>query len=148
MTTSLSQFNKSIHEFVDDIIKMKIMNKEAFKLKRYVDITRVNARSIIRNFQKFILRDIFVSNIIKNNTDFFLNHNIREELNITDESTGDLIDQIKDLVNNLVIADDTVKINKTFNWLKILCYHAYNDLGIDANQKFNLLMTEKGLNIE
>ena len=148
MTTSLSQFNKSIHEFVDDIIEMNIMNKEALKLKRYVDITRVNARSIIRNFQTFILRDIFVSNIIRNDTNFFLNHNIIEELNISDKSTGDLINRIKDLIKNLVLADNTEKINKTFNWLKILCYHAYNDLGIDANQKFNILMGQNGINME
>ena len=33
-------------------------------------------------------------------------------------------------------------INATFNWIKVLCYHAYSDLGIDASEKFTQLQRQ------
>ena len=33
-------------------------------------------------------------------------------------------------------------INATFNWIKVLCYHAYLDLGIDASEKFAQLQRQ------
>ena len=73
-SSSLSQFNKSIHEFVAELKKMNVMPKEIKKLETYIEITKVNARLLIRNFQTYFLRDLFVSNLLKDNVKFFINY--------------------------------------------------------------------------
>ena len=142
--SSISLFNTSLHDFVDDLNKMNIMKKEVNKLSTYIEITRVNSQLLIRNFQKYILRDIFVKNIILNNSEFFLKYDLVKEFSIDEESIIVLITKVQDVVKELILEKQTNNILCTFNWLKILCYHAYCDLGIDAGEKMkNLSQSEK-----
>ena len=63
MSSSLSQFNTAIYDFVRFIRETGHMSDEVNKLETYIEVTRVNARILISNFQKYVLRDVFVSNI-------------------------------------------------------------------------------------
>ena len=70
----LSQFNSAVHGLVGDFKKMKYLEKDVLKLETYIEITHINARSIITQFQTHVLKDIFVSNILSNNVDFFMEY--------------------------------------------------------------------------
>ena len=82
MSSSLSQFNTAIYDFVRFIRETGHMSDEVNKLETYIEVTRVNARILISNFQKYVLRDVFVSNILKNNVNYFLNIDIVKEYEI------------------------------------------------------------------
>ena len=66
----LSRFNNSLHNLVADLKKMGVLTSDVVKLETFIEITHVNARTIISNFQQNVLRDVFVSNILCNNVDF------------------------------------------------------------------------------
>lgn len=143
----LSQFNVAVHEFVADLKKMQLLHSDIAKLESYIEITRVNARAIVRNFQNYFLRDIFVTNILTNNVNFFIDYDPSDDLSTT-ESNGNnhahaLIRRIQDLVRTMQNTGANDNINKTFDWIKILCFHAYQDLGIDATVKFRTLQSER-----
>ena len=140
--SSLSQFNIAIHDFVRFIKETGHMSGEVNKLETYVEVTRVNARLLISKFQTYVLRDVFVSNILRNNVNYFLNFDIVKEYKIDDNNIALLIDKVRDLVKELVEENNTKNIDSTFNWLKILCFHAYSDIGINASEKFKSLLTE------
>lgn len=138
-SSSLSQFNKSIHEFVAELKKMNVMPKEIKKLETYIEITKVNARLLIRNFQTYFLRDLFVSNLLKDNVKFFINY-VPDDSEIKNDKTAlQLIQKIQQVVLFMLQNNKTKEISTTFNWLKILVYHSYQDLNIDPNQKFKTL---------
>tara|TARA_B100000902_G_scaffold42093_1_gene49743 strand:+ start:25905 stop:26372 length:468 start_codon:yes stop_codon:yes gene_type:complete len=141
----LSQFNTSIHNFIADIKKMNVLKSDVMKLESYVEITHINARALIRHFQQHILRDVLVSNILDNNIDFFLNYDVSKMI---DEHVKDknecnyahlLVERIQELVGTMRKSNSYENINRTFDWIKMLCYHAYCDLGIDAREKFKEL---------
>jgi len=137
--SSLSQFNKSIHEFVAELKKMDVLPKEIKKLETYIEITKVNARLLIRNFQTYFLRDLFVSNLLKNNVNFFINY-VPDNSEIKNDKTAlQLIQKIQQVVLFMLQNNKNKEISTTFNWLKILVYHSYQDLNIDPNQKFKTL---------
>ena len=137
--SSLSQFNKSIHEFVAELKKMNVMPAEIKKLETYIEITKVNARLLIRNFQTYFLRDLFVSNLLKDNVNFFINY-VPDNSEIKNDKTAlKLIQKIQQVVLFMLQNNKTKEISTTFNWLKILVYHSYQDLNIDPNQKFKTL---------
>jgi hypothetical protein len=139
--SSLSQFNSAIHEFLVDLKNMDILKNEITKLETFLEITRVNARAIISNFQTHFLRDIFVKNILKNNVQFFINYDATNEVD-GDNSALSLIKKIQEIVAKLITNNELDNINCTLKWLKILCYHAYQDFGIDAKTKFVSLMKD------
>ncbi len=141
MSSSLSQFNTAIYDFVRFIRETGHMSDEVNKLETYIEVTRVNARILISNFQKYVLRDVFVSNILKNNVNYFLNIDIVKEYEIDDDNIALLINRIRELVANLVTEKNTENIDKAFNWMKVLCFHAYSDIGIPAAQKFRSLLS-------
>jgi len=137
--SSLSQFNKSIHEFVAELKKMNVMPTEIKKLETYIEITKVNARLLIRNFQTYFLRDLFVSNLLKDNVNFFINY-VPDNSEIKNDKTAlQLIQKIQQVVLFMLQNNKNKEISTTFNWLKILVYHSYQDVGIDPNQKFKTL---------
>ena len=51
MSSSLSQFNTAIYDFVRFIRETGHMSDDVNKLETYIEITRVNARMLISNFQ-------------------------------------------------------------------------------------------------
>tara|TARA_B100001113_G_scaffold262050_1_gene216994 strand:+ start:1197 stop:1658 length:462 start_codon:yes stop_codon:yes gene_type:complete len=138
----LSRFNNSLHNLVADLKKMGVLTSDVVKLETFIEITHVNARTIISNFQQNVLRDVFVSNILSNNIDFFLNYDPSEVIqnNLTDSKDVNYAESLIGRVQELVIImrknNNYDNINKTFDWIKILCFHAYSDIGIDAVQKF------------
>ena len=137
--TSLSQFNTSIHEFVADLKTMSLEQSDTNKLQTYVEITRINARTIINNFQAYVLRDVFVQNILRNNIDFFINYDPSGDVGDS-ETVSKIIVRIQSIVNSMHTKGDVENIDKTLRWLKILVFHAYSDLGIDASAKLKSLM--------
>lgn len=143
----LSRFNTSVYDFIADLKSMSIMKSEVLKLENYIEITRVNSRALIRNFQKHFLRDIFVTNILTNNIPFFIEYDPSNDLNSNDTTSQELIQRIQNLVKTMYNSNDTSNISKTFDWLKIMCFHAYLDLGIDASMKFRSLQTPNSVQI-
>tara|TARA_Y100000389_G_C17468914_1_gene528399 strand:- start:753 stop:1187 length:435 start_codon:yes stop_codon:yes gene_type:complete len=134
--SSLSQFNSTIHQFVQELYKMNILKSEVRKLKSYVEITHISARTIIQNFQKYILRDEIVYNILTENVEYFLNYDLNEAV---EENKRNILNRITPIVRQLVDDNDLSNITTTFSWMKILCFHAYTEIGIDANEKFKSL---------
>lgn len=137
--TSLSQFNSAIHDFVADLKKMPIERGDINKLETYVEVTRVNARTIISNFQKYALRDVFVQNIVRNNVVFFVEYDPSQDVGGSSVALT-LIGRIQGIVRSMRDKNDTENIEKTLRWLKVLVFHAYSDLGLDAGAKLKSLM--------
>jgi hypothetical protein len=67
-------------------------------------------------------------------------------INIADNSESNyahlLVERIQELISTMRKNNSYDNINRTFDWIKMLCYHAYCDLGIDAGQKFKALQQE------
>jgi len=144
--SSLTHFNKSVHEFVADLKKMNVLPTEIKKLETYIEVTRINARLLIRNFQNYFLKDVFVLNILNDNTLFFINYK-PTELEVNNDKTAlKLIERIQNVVNIMLQNNKTKEISSTFNWLKILVFHAYSDLGINSTQKFMALQNTSNIN--
>lgn len=137
--TALSQFNSTIHDFVSDLKTMSIDKGDINKLETYIEITRVNARTIISNFQKYALRDVFVQNIVRNNADFFVNYDPSGDVGDSTIALT-LIGRIQGIVRMMMTKGDVQNVDKIFRWLKILVFHAYTDLGMDAGIKLKTLM--------
>ena len=135
----LSLFNTAVYEFIADLKKMNILSNEIAKLETYVEVTRVNARAIISNFQSNLLRDVFVQNILKNNVHFFIEYDATSEVS-GDNTALTLIKRIQELVRTMASQGASDNIALTLKHLKVLCFHAYADLGIDAASKFRSLM--------
>ena len=93
---SLTKFNTAIFDFVKDLKSMQIYQNDIQKLETYIEIVHVNARSLIRNFQKYFLRDVFVQNILNNNVNFFVSYDPSSE-DITNSDTN-LIKKIQSIV--------------------------------------------------
>lgn len=137
--TSLSFFNKAVYDFIADLKKMSILPNEIKKLETYVEVTKINARLLIRNFQSFFLRDKFVSNILSDNIEFFITYNPSLEEIGNEKVAFELIERIQNVVTVMLQNNQNTEITATFNWLKILCFHAYGDLNIDPTKKFTSL---------
>ena len=144
--SSLTQFNKSIHEFVADLKKMKVLPNEIKKLETYIEVTKINARLLIRNFQTFFLRDLFVLKVLQDDVNFFINYVPNEKELQNDKTALQLIQRIQHVVTVMLQNNQMKEITNTFNWLKILVFHAYNDLGIDSTQKFKSLQMNTNIN--
>jgi len=68
----LKQFNTNLINFVGELKNMNLpMKSELIQLENFLEITNVNARSVISIFQRYFLRDLFVQNILKNNIFFY-----------------------------------------------------------------------------
>ena len=76
-----------------------------------------------------------------NNVDFFLEYDTTDIV-ASDTTSQSLVKRIQDLVHNMRQTGKTENIKRTFDWLKVLCYHAYVDLGIDPTEKFKMLQTQ------
>jgi hypothetical protein len=87
-----------------------------------------------------------VSNILNNNIEFFLSYDVSAMITIADNSESNyahlLVERIQELISTMRKNNSYDNINRTFDWIKMLCYHAYCDLGIDAGQKFKALQQE------
>tara|TARA_B100000900_G_C20329678_1_gene613686 strand:+ start:272 stop:748 length:477 start_codon:yes stop_codon:yes gene_type:complete len=144
----LSQFNSAVHGLVGDFKKMKYLEKDVLRLETYIEITHINARSIITQFQTHVLKDVFVSNILSNNVDFFMKYDATEIIAKEAKNANEinyahsLIKRIQDLVKSMRQNKSYENIDATFNWIKVLCFHAYSDLGINAAEKFTQLQRQ------
>ena len=63
-----------------------------------------------------------------------------------DKTALQLIQRIQHVVTVMLQNNQMKEITNTFNWLKILVFHAYNDLGIDSTQKFKSLQMNTNIN--
>ena len=140
--SSLNKFNSSLRDFVSDHKKFDIVKKDIENLETYIEITKVNSKLIIRGFQTHLLRDSFVSNVLKNNLEFFLNYDVNKEPD-TPEKIKELIKRIQIILNDAQSSGNLKNTEKIFHWLQVLCFHAYMELGIDATEKFKNLMMLK-----
>lgn len=136
--TSLARFNSSLRDFIVDLNKFEIVKKDVKKLETYVEITKVNAKILIRGFQTHLLRDNFVQKILKNDLNFFVNYNVDEESE-SPENIKDLVKRIQNIIGDADKSGNLKDTEKVFHWLKVLCFYAYLDIGIDANEKFKEL---------
>lgn len=138
----LKNFNTSLRDFVEDLKNFDFIKKEAESLETFIEVTKINARLIIRGFQSHLLRDIFVVNVLKNNFDYFLKYDVDQEFD-TPENIKQLIKKIQKIVYEIQDRGETLNTEKVFHWLKVLCFYAYSDLGIDAANKFKELLNDR-----
>ena len=138
---SLTQFNNAIRELVNDLKAMKIYESDIAKMETYIEVLRVHSRSIIRNFQTYFLKDTLVLNILNNNVDFFIDYDCSNDVKPDDKKSVALIHKIQSIIRTMKTNGNLDNINKTFDWMKILCYHAYADLNIDPVEKFKALQS-------
>lgn len=138
------KFNELIIQFINDLIKIcPDDNSDLNRFKRYSKIVEVpnTKRIIISNYQVYILRDIFVSNILNSNVDFFVNYDFVNDTSVEIKSDYilPLIKKIQNTIYKLQSNNDSDSINTIFKWLTMLTYFAYVDLGINPNEKFQQL---------
>ena len=138
MTTALSKFNSALRDFIVDLKKFDMVKKDVKKLETYVEITKVNSKILIRGFQTHLLRDRFVKNVIDNDLHFFINYNVDDE-NDSPENIKDLVKRIQRIIEESNKSGNLKDTDKVFHWLKVLCYYAYLDIGIEPNEKFKQL---------
>ena len=139
----LKQFNTNLINFVGELKNMNLpMKSELIQLENFLEITNVNARSVISIFQRYFLRDLFVQNILKNNIGFFIMYDDFEDIPVKDrEIAVSVIGKIQNIAKDLKDKNDTSKISVILKNLKVLSYFAYSDLGLDANKKFKDLLS-------
>lgn len=136
--TSISKFNIALRDFIQDLKKFDIVSRDVSKLETYVEITKVNSKALIRQFQTYLLRDSFVENVLKNNIDFFLNFDISEESE--SKNIRELVTKLQNIISEAHYANTLDNTDKVFHWLKVLSYYAYQDIGINATDKFKSLI--------
>jgi hypothetical protein len=139
---ALNKFNDNIILFLNDLKKIDLLNEDVENIQTFTYIMHIEStkRTIIRNFQTHVLRDVFAVNIYKKNVYFFIRHNFSNDLSTSADKIVSLINKIQKIVEKLKTLNKLKSIDSIFNWLALLCYYAYMDLGIDPNQKIKQLM--------
>lgn len=146
MTTTLSKFNETVVQFVDDLKTIfGEHDPEILAMETMCDVMKINARIIIKPFQYYILGNPeFVKHINQQNVDYFLNCNFED---ITTENKN-ISSYIEKLINKFKEAtikykEDTETINSFFNWFKVMIYYAFQDEGKDPVQHINAICDDK-----
>ena len=131
--SALHQFNDAVRLFVADLKHIfGESDPEILRIELLIDILKVNARIVIRPFQKSICNNSsFVQNIMREDRDYFVHYRF-EDMKALNESEYymRLLHKFREAI--------TTQINKKtqtaiFNWFKIMIYHAYKDDGLDAD---------------
>tara|TARA_Y100000389_G_C17410228_1_gene490454 strand:+ start:812 stop:1258 length:447 start_codon:yes stop_codon:yes gene_type:complete len=134
----ISKFNIAIRDFIQDLKKFDIVSRDVSKLETYIEITKVNSKALIRQYQSYLLRDSFVKNVLKNNIDFFLEFDISEESE--SKNIRDLVTKLQNIISEAHFAKTLDNTDTVFHWLKVLSFYAYQDIGINPSEKFKSLV--------
>ena len=134
----VDKFNEIVSQFIHDLKKICPENKDLFKIEQLITIICTHSRKkvIIAKFQANVLRDEFVKNILSKNTDFFINYKFVNDI----DSNVSIINRAQNIVKDLNEKKDLQSIECVFNWVTLMVYFAYKDLGIDADDKFKKLV--------
>ena len=134
----VDKFNEIVSQFILDLKKICPENKDLFKIEQLITIicTHSRKKAIIAKFQANVLRDDFVKNILLKNTDYFINYKFVNDV----DSNVSIINRTQNIVKNLHEKKDINSIECVFNWVTLMVYFAYKDLGIDADEMFTKLV--------
>lgn len=140
MTTTLKKFNETVVQFVDDLKKIfGKVDPDISTMETMCDMMKINARIIIKPFQKYILGNPeFVKHINQQNVDFFLNCNFETVVQPNQKINSyieKLIAKFKEAT--LKHKDDVDTLNSFFNWFKVMIYYAFLDEGKDPIAHIN-----------
>tara|TARA_Y100000389_G_scaffold141289_1_gene139135 strand:+ start:5469 stop:5888 length:420 start_codon:yes stop_codon:yes gene_type:complete len=135
----VEKFNSSLHDFIADLKKFDFVRKDVENLETYIEVTKVNSKILIRGFQGSLLRDVFVQHVLKNDLEYFLNYNVESE-SAQSEKIRELVKRLQNILKEANQSGGLGNSEKIFHWLKVLCFYAYSDLGIDPAEKFKSLM--------
>jgi hypothetical protein len=146
--SNVSKFNGLITQFLNDLKKIDPLSNELKMVETYANIIHITSsnRIIISNFQAFVLKDNFIVNILKKNVVFFINYKFDDDVNIKNVKSNyvkPLILRVQDIVNQLYLKGESSNIESIFNWLIMLSYFAYLDLGINPDEKFKSVQEEE-----
>jgi hypothetical protein len=136
--SDIDKFNETLTQFINDLKKICPNNSDLFKCEQIVNIILVKStkKIVISNFQAFVLRDDFVRNILNKNTDFFIKYNFSND----NKTNISIIERTQKIVLDLQNKNDEPNIKCVFNWIILLVYFAYSDLGINPDEKFKNLL--------
>jgi len=127
MSSPLKRFNVTIKDFIDDLKELLGQEDSLLQLETIVDITKVNARLIISQFQAIVIKTKFLEYILKEDTDYFLEYEYQEYM--YNNYSKSFMLKLKEIVHN--VKDNPHIVSKIFQWLKTLIYHALTDMGQD-----------------
>ena len=134
MSTTLAKFNETVVQFVEDL--KKLFGKDdpdILAMETMCDVMKINARIIMKPFQRYILGNPeFVKHINQQDIDFFLNcdfETVTQQNKHISSHIDKLIAKFKEAT--LKYKEDTDTITSFFNWFKVMIYYAFMDEGKD-----------------
>ena len=139
---SLRQFNDTVRLFINDLKNIFGENdRDIIRIELLTEMLSMNARLVIRPFQDSICNnDLFVQNIMRDNAEYFLNFPF-EKLSVVNENEFymKLLYKFRE-----AIANQTNKktLSAIFNWFKIMIFHAYSDMGVDADKRMRSIAVQ------
>lgn len=147
MTESIERFNSLLFDFISDLKRIDPNDKDILKIELLLHAINFKKEIVIRHFQLYVLKDDLVKNIFAHNIEFFLNYEFFENdptLNQNHSDLKGLFQRVKKILitfQNSEDEKDTIK--NIFEWMCILVYYAYENLGIDPGNKISELKTMK-----
>lgn len=139
----IQTFNQKFIEFVKDLKHLKFEGTQKYlNLDIIESALDVKKELVIRNFQVYILKDVTVANILNKNTDYFIHNSFIQDSSFKEVSPAikDVFASVQNIIVNMKETEDGRKnIDNIFNWMILLSYFAYSDIGINAQEKFNEL---------
>jgi|TARA_B100001113_G_scaffold90384_1_gene72346 hypothetical protein len=145
MTESIDRFNGLLFEFINDLKRIEPNDKDILKVELLLHAINLKKEIVIRHFQLHVLKDDLVKNIFAHNIEFFLNYEFFENDHKLNEKHSDLkglFQRVKDILITFKNSEDGKdNIKNIFEWLCILVYYAYENLGIDPTKKISELKT-------
>ena len=144
-SSSIEKFNRIIVDFVEDLKKFNNNDKDIIKIEIFLASIKIKKELVIRYFQIHVLKDIIVKKLFEQDVDFFINYDFFSEdkklnnMKNTNYLKG-LFDRVK---NTLVIMKNSTNgeknIKNIFEWLYMMVYYSYEDLGISCEEKIKYL---------
>ena len=143
MSTTLAKFNSTVVQFVEDLKKLFGENDpDVSSMETMCDVTKINARVIIKPFQHYILGNpVFVKHINQNNVEFFLKCNFET---VTQQKNDNLNSYIEKLITKFKEVttkhkDDEETTSCFFNWFKVMIYYAFLDQNKDPVEQVKVI---------
>lgn len=143
MSTTLAKFNSTVVQFVEDLKKLFGENDpDVSSMETMCDVTKINARVIIKPFQHYILGNpVFVKHINQNNVEFFLKCNFET---VTQHKNDNLNSYIEKLITKFKEVttkhkDDEETTSCFFNWFKVMIYYAFLDQNKDPVEQVKVI---------
>ena len=151
MSTAKDKFNRTVCDFVEDLLIMKPNDKDLLKMSNLTSVSDIEKNIFIKNFQKYFLRDLFVKSILNKDVEFFIQFDFTTDKNFTklnediipNESFGNNIfaDILKKIKTALQDIKGTSHEETIFKWFTLLIYYAYLDLKINPNDVFKTILS-------